>query len=80
MSFGHLMLQFVVQSLEPGRSILVLQRDPMLHLFDVRRRMEIIRVEKDPVQFLSDLHSDSRLPGTGYTHENYCLRMFFAYS
>jgi hypothetical protein len=37
--------------------------------------MEIIRVKKDPVQLSSDLHSDSRLPGTGYTHENYRLRM-----
>ena len=64
-----------MQSLEPGRSILVVERDSVLHLFDVCRRMEIIRVKKDPVQLSSDLHSDSRLPGTGYTHENYRLRM-----
>ena len=71
-------LQLIVQSLEPGRAILVIERDPMLHLFDVRRRMEIVCIKKDPVQLLSDLHSDSRLPGTGYSHENYCLRRFFA--
>ena len=75
MSLGHLILQFVVQSLEPRCSILVVQRDPMLHLFDICRWMEIIRIKKDPVEFFSDLLSDSRLPGTGYTHENYCLRM-----
>jgi hypothetical protein len=47
----------------------------MLHLFDVGRWMEIIRIEKDPIEFSSDLHSDRRLSGTGYTHENDCLRM-----
>jgi hypothetical protein len=74
-SFRHLMLEFIVQPLEPGRSVLVVQRDPMLHLFDVGRWMEIIRIEKDPIECLSDLHSDRRLSGTGYTHENDCLRM-----
>jgi hypothetical protein len=69
------MLQFIMQPLEPGRSVLVIQRDPMLHLFDVGRWMEIIRIEKNPIQLLSDLHSDGRLSGTGYTHENDCLRM-----
>jgi hypothetical protein len=59
-----------MQSLEPGRAILVVERDSVLHLLDVGRRMEIIRVKKDPVQLSSDLHSDGRLPGTGYTHEN----------
>ena len=75
MSFRHLMLEFIVQPLEPGRSVLVVQRDSMLHLFDVGRWMEIIRIEKDPIEFSSDLHSDRRLSGTGYTHENDCLRM-----
>ena len=70
-----MVLEFIVQPLKPGRSVLVVQRDPMLHLFDVGRWMEIIRIEKDPIEFLSDLHSDRRLSGTGYTHENDCLRM-----
>src|ERR1700693_1317250 len=69
------MLEFIVQPLEPGRSVLVVQRDSMLHLFDVGRWMEIIRIEKDPIELSSDLHSDRRLSGTGYTHENDCLRM-----
>src|SRR5580704_7650243 len=69
------MLDFIAQPLEPGGSVLVVQRDPMLHLFDVGRWMEIIRIEKDPIEFSSDLHSDRRLSGTGYTHENDCLRM-----
>jgi hypothetical protein len=74
MAFVYLMLQLIVQSLKPRRSVLVIQRDPVLHLFDVRRRMEIVCIKKDPTQLLSDLHSYGRLPGTGYSHENNCLR------
>src|ERR1700722_1972382 len=72
---GHLLLQLIVQPLQPRRPILVVERNSMLHLFDIGLGMEIIRIQKDPVQFLSHFHADSRLPGTGYTHENYCLRM-----
>jgi hypothetical protein len=71
----YLLLQFIVQPPKPGCSIFVVERDPVLHLFDVGRRMEIVRVQKEPTQFLRHLHSDRRLPGTGDTHENHCLRL-----
>jgi hypothetical protein len=65
-----LVLQFVMQALKPWRTIRVVERDSVLHLFDIRRRMKIVRVKKEPMQYVSDFCPDSRFPGTGYTHEN----------
>jgi hypothetical protein len=69
------MLQLVVQSLKPRHSIVVIERNSMLHFFNVCRRMEVIRVEEGPIQLFSDILSNSGLARTGYSHEDDCPRM-----
>src|SRR5271165_6594889 len=69
------MLQLVVQSLKPRHSIVVIERNPMLHFFNVCCRMEVIRVEEGPIQLFSDILSNRGLARTGYSHEDDCPRM-----
>jgi hypothetical protein len=64
-----------MQPVKPGYSIVVVERDPMLHFFNVCRWMEVVRVEEDPMQAFRKLLSHSRLPRTGYAHEDDCARM-----
>src|SRR5271165_3426947 len=69
------MLQLVVQSLKPRHSIVVIERNSMLHFFNICCRMEVIRVEEGPIQLFSDILSNSGLARTGYSHEDDCPRM-----
>src|ERR1700730_13393232 len=69
----QLMPQFVVQRSKPWRPILIVERNSMLHLFDVRRRVKILRVQKEPAETRRDAFSHSCFPGSSDSHENHRL-------
>src|ERR1700730_17275785 len=65
--------QFVVQRSKPWHPILIVERNSVLHLFNVSSRMKIIRVQKEPVETRRDAFSHSCFTGSSDSHENHCF-------
>src|SRR6202035_3354898 len=55
---------------EPGPTVLVVERNAVVHLVDVRRRMKPIGVLNLPSQTAGKDRPNSRLPASGYAHDD----------
>lgn len=58
-----------MHALKPRLAIIIGERMPLAHLFDIRRRMKVISVGELPTQFVRQATTDCRFPRSGYAHD-----------
>ena len=58
------------ESLEPGLSVLIGQRNPLVHLLDVRGGVVVVGVIELPAELARQKFSHGRLSGARDTHQN----------
>src|SRR5579859_1680347 len=63
--------EFLVHGREPRYAVRVVQRNSLLHFFDIGRGMKIVRVEKRPMQFAGKKFADCRLARPCRAHHEY---------
>src|SRR4051794_18564150 len=65
-----LFFQQVAHSIQPRLPVGIRKRNSRAHLFDVRRGMEIVRIEKRPAEILRQKTPDNSLARAGNTEHN----------
>src|SRR5688500_7606110 len=58
------------QSIDPGRSVCIAQRDAMGHLLNVRCWMEVVPFQVRPCEVRRGMHTDGALTRARHSHEH----------